>query len=142
MIFGSSGKIHSTEAKLVCKPLFGELSPALSSAYGRREFLWKSFGPLHLWLFTKSLGKCLGFYNLMVLEQSTSSPLCMEDSPSIVSPTMGRAAKPAWATPGTAQGFLNPHCKEEELGGHRAQNRAADPKGLWPTTHIVEQLNK
>lgn len=43
-IFGSSGKIHSIEAKLVCKPLFGELSPARSSAYGRREFLWKSLG--------------------------------------------------------------------------------------------------
>lgn len=67
------------------------------------ESLWA----LYLCLFT-SLGKGLSFYNLMVPEQPTF-PLCMEGSPSIVSPSMGRAAKPVWATPGTAQGFLNPH---------------------------------
>lgn len=66
----------------------------------------------------------------------TSSPLCMEDSPSIVSPSMGRAAKAVWAAPGPAQGFLNPHRKEEGLGGHGAQNKATDPKGLRPLTRF------
>lgn len=52
---------------------------------------------------------------------------------------MGRAAKPVWATPGTAQGLLNPHGNEEELGGHGPQSKAADPKGLWPITQLILQ---